>query len=224
VNREKLKGLFITDNDNQTLLGMPVILDLDLLPKIVNQVSEKQVNKQQLFDKYPEVFNGLGKFGGEVSLLLKSGAEPRSLAPRLIPHKKRGELQIELNRLVDSGVIAKYVSPALWLSPIVLVNKPNGDLKICLDPQYLYSQLIRAHCAIPTLPEILSRISRSKYFTTLDAKQGFHQIPLSEESSKLTSFMTPFGKYRWLRMPMGICNAPEIFHQQMPRRGGGLYR
>jgi len=94
---------YVTDNDNQTLLGMPVILDLDLLPKMVNQVSEKQVNKQQLLDKYPEVFTSLGKFGGEVSLLLKPGAEPRSLAPRLIPHKKRGKLQIELNRLVDSG-------------------------------------------------------------------------------------------------------------------------
>jgi len=187
---------YVTDNDNQTLLGMPAIVDLDLLPKMVNQVSEKQVNKQQLLDKYPEVFTGLGKFGGEVSILLKSGAKPRSLAPRLIPHKKLGKLQIELNRLVDSGVIAKDVSLALWLSPIVLVNKPNGDLRICLDPQYLNSQLIRAHRAIPTLPKIFSRISGSQYFTTLDAKQGFYQIPLSEESSKLTSFMTPFGKYR----------------------------
>ncbi|KAF6040248.1 hypothetical protein EB796_001462 [Bugula neritina] len=52
---------YVTDNDNQILLGMPAIADLDLLPKMVNQVSEKQVNKQQLLDKYPKAFTGLGK-------------------------------------------------------------------------------------------------------------------------------------------------------------------
>ena len=151
-----LVKFYITDNQNQTLLGMPAIVDLELLKVRVNQVSKQKVFRQNILDKYPDVFTGLGKFGDQVSLQLKSSAEPRSLTPRLIPHKKRTKLKTEIDRLVESGVIIKDVSPTQWLSPIVLVNKPNSDLRICLDPQFLNSQLIRAQCAIPILSEIFS--------------------------------------------------------------------
>ena len=68
---------------------------------------------------------------------------------------------------------------------------------------------------IPTTSEIFAGVGGAKYFTRLDAVKGFHQIPLDEQSSKLTNFVTPFGKYRFLRMPMGISVAPEIFHRTM---------
>lgn len=75
---------------------------------------------------------------------------------------------------------------------------------------------------LDTATEILARVGDSKFFTSFDATQDFHQISLAQELSRLTYFVTPFGKYRFLRMPMGICNAPEIFPQVMVETDSGI--
>ena len=206
---------YITDNDNQTLLGMPAIGALGLIPQLgVNQVSNNK-SSQSLIQNYPEVFVGLGKFGDPVKLVLKDTATPKQVSTRLVPQNMRGKLKKELARLERDEVIVRECGSSEWNSPLVLVSKPNGDIRICLDPQYLNSQLVRSKCAIPTTTEIFSKISGSQFFTTLDARQGFHQLMLDEQSSKLTSFVTPYGKYRYTRLPMGISCAPEIFHQRI---------
>ena len=64
---------------------------------------------------------------------------------------------------------------------------------------------------MPTLEEVLLRLSKARIFTTLDSKDGFYQISLDEKSSKLTTFWIPFGRYRYLRMPFGVSAAPEEF-------------
>ena len=204
---------YVTDNDNQMLLGMPAITDLGLLPKVrIEQVSAKS---HKVLSDYKDVFTGLGRVGEPVELVLKASAKPKAVPPRLVPNNLRGKLKKELDKLLDQGVIVRDTSPSEWLCPIVMAYKPSGEMRLCLNPQYLNKQLVRAQCAIPTTPEIFGRISGSKVFTTLDAKQGFHQIPLDEKSSKMLSFVTPFGKFRYVRLGMGICNASEIFHQTM---------
>jgi len=206
---------------------MPAIRALQLIPKLskVNQVGDMSSTQstQDIVDQYKDtVFQGLGVFGKSVTLQLKNAAVPKAVPARLVPHHLKPKLKAELDDLLDSGVIVKDDSPAEWVSPLVIVNKPNGKVRLCLDPQYLNTQLVRSQCAISTTTEIFARISGSKYFSTLDARQGFHQIELDLESSKLTSFITPYGKYRYTRLPMGICNAPEIFHQRMVSAMEGL--
>ena len=75
---------------------------------------------------------------------------------------------------------------------------------------------------MPTLEEILPKLSKAKVFTTLDAKDGFYQIGLDEESSKKTTFWTPFGRYRYLRMPFGISVAPKEFECKLHEKLTGL--
>ena len=75
---------------------------------------------------------------------------------------------------------------------------------------------------MPTLEEVLPRLSKAKVFTTLDAKDGFYQIGLDEASSKKTTFWTPFGRYRYLRMPFGISLAPEEFERRLHEQLSGL--
>lgn len=70
-------------------------------------------------------------------------------------------------------------------------------------------------CLLPTQTQIFASVANSKVFSSLDGKQGFHQLEIDHESSRLTCFLTPFGKFHYLRMPMGVTNAPEIFHQFM---------
>ena len=75
---------------------------------------------------------------------------------------------------------------------------------------------------MPTLEEVLLTLSKAKIFTMLDTKDGFHQVKLDDTSSYLTTFWTPFGRYRYLRMPFGISSAPEEFQRQMHTMLQGL--
>ena len=96
----------------------------------------------------------------------------------------------------------------------MLVTKPGTDrLRICIDPGQLNQAIQREHYQIQTPEEIFGSLTGDKFFSTLDATSGFLQMALDKSSSYLTTFATPFGRYRYLRMPFGICSAPEVFHR-----------
>ena len=107
----------------------------------------------------------------------------------------------------------KVLIPTDWVSNTVLVRKP-GKLRICLDPRDLNRALKRPHYLMPTMDDILPKLAEAKVFSVLDAKDGFWQVKLTERSSLLTTFATPFGRYRWTRMPFGICTTPEEFQRR----------
>ena len=100
------------------------------------------------------------------------------------------------------------------MSTLVLVNKPE-KLRICVDPQDLNKALLRADYPLPTIEEVATRLSKARVFSVLDAKNGFWQVQLDKESSYLTTFNTPFGQYRWLRLPFGIKTAPEDYQRRI---------
>ena len=104
---------------------------------------------------------------------------------------------------------------------MVAVTK-NGTLCICLDPKDLNHAIRREHYSLPTIEDVASRLYGAKLFTILDVKSGFWHVALNKQSSFLTTFYMPFGRYRWNRMPFGICSAPEIFQQRMHKLIEGL--
>ena len=108
-------------------------------------------------------------------------------------------------------------------SSMVVVAKP-GKIRICLDPRDLNKAIQRSKYQMPTLEEVLPRLSKAKVFTTLDAKDAFYQIGLDEASSKKTTFWTSFGRYRYLRMPFGISLAPKEFEHRLHEQLSGLDR
>ena len=101
-------------------------------------------------------------------------------------------------------------------------EKPNGDLRIYLDLRDLNKAIKREHYQLPTFQEISSRSSRAKVFTKLDANKGYWQIPLDEESTKSTTFSTPFGRYKYCRLPYGIHSAQEVFHKRVSPNFDGI--
>ncbi|KAK3737630.1 hypothetical protein QZH41_006455 [Actinostola sp. cb2023] len=117
----------------------------------------------------------------------------------------------------DKGIIKKETDPTDWISSMVVVAKPH-KIRICLDPKDLNQALKRPKYQMPTLDELLPKLNNAKVFTTLDAKDGFYQISLDEQSSKLTTFWTPFGRYRYLRMPFGVNTAPEEFECKLQEK------
>ena len=127
----------------------------------------------------------------------------------------RGVVKAELDAMADKQIITPVTEPTKWVSSMVVAQKKNGKVRICLDPQHLNKVVMRSHYPLPTIEEVASRLTNAKVFTVLDAKTGFWQVKLAEDSSYLTTFNTPFGRYRWIRMPFGISSAPEVWQQRM---------
>ena len=105
---------------------------------------------------------------------------------------------------------------------MVPVVKPNGSIRICVDLKRLNNEIEREKYPIPTVEDIVHKLNKSSVFSKLDAKSGFHQIPLDESSAKLTTFITPFGRFYFNRLPFGISSAPEIFQRIMENIVGDI--
>ena len=82
-------------------------------------------------------------------------------------------------------------------------------MRVCIDPSDLNKAIQRNHYPLPTIDGVLPTLKDAKIFSLVDAKDGFLQVKLSEQSSYLTTSWTPGGKFRWLRMPFGISSSPE---------------
>ena len=146
---------------------------------------------------------------------LDPNAKPVIHPPKKIPASVHQKLKKELDEMEKDVVISKVTSPTEWVNSLVIAEKPNGALRVYLDPRDLNKSLKREHFQLPTWEEISSRISGARHFTKLDASHGYWQIPLDLESSLMTTFNTPFGRYRFERLPFGILSAQEVFHKRI---------
>ena len=118
----------------------------------------------------------------------------------------------------QQGVIRKVgegPQPTKWVNSLVHRRKVNGQLRICLDPKDLNKAIRRDYHVTPALEEILPKFNGAKYFSILDSKSGYWNIELDEPSSYLTTFNSPFGRYRFLRMPFGLRMAQDVFHHRI---------
>lgn len=98
----------------------------------------------------------------------------------------------------ENEVIEPVTDPTDWCAPMVPVPKQNGSVRICVDLKKLNEAVKRERYVLPTTEEITAQLSGATHFSSLDAASGFWQIPLHPESSKLTTFITPFGRYSFL--------------------------
>ena len=112
--------------------------------------------------------------------------------------------------------------PTPWVSSVVVTTKKSGALGVCVDPRPLNKALKRETYPMPILDEILLDLSQAKVFTTVDLHSGFWHCVLDEESSMLSTFNTPYGRYRWLRLPFGLSISPEIFQKRVIQTLEGL--
>ena len=96
----------------------------------------------------------------------------------------------------------------------LLLEKKNGDLRICLDPKDLNQAIRLEHFQIPTYEDVVSRLGGKRFFTILDQKDSFWQVELDEDSLHMCTFNTPFSRYRFRRMPFGISSASEVLEKR----------
>ena len=234
--------VYVVAKASKLLLGSPAIRKLGLIKNIPgafsirairsmaknSETSKPQVevnfgSASDVKQKYPKLWSGLGKLDGELHIEITDGAKPfAQTVPRRVPVPLLGKVEAELDKMVNLDVIEPVDTPTDWCAPLVVVPKPNGNVRLCVDLTKLNKSVKREAYAMPSVEETLSKISQGCVFSKLDANSGFHQIPLDSESSELTAFITPFGRFKFKRLPYGITSAPEYFQKRMDKILQGL--
>ena len=187
---------------------------------VVNAQSCHVVN---VVNEFHDVFEGeVGTLEGSLDLVIDKKIPPVKLPCRRWPNPVKEKVRHEIERLEGLGVVEKVTQPTDWISSLVVTMKPNGQVRLCIDPKPLNKAIKRNHYPMRTLDDVLEELAGAEFFTHLDAKNGFWHVMLSEKCKHLTTFETPFGKYCWKRMPFGISAAPEEFQRRMDEALLGL--
>ena len=148
------------------------------------------------------------------------GAAPVKQPPRRLPFHKREEVRKHLDQMLDADVVEPSSSPRS--SPVVLVKKPDGSSRFCIDYGALNNVTKKDAYPLPRIDDTLDSLEGAKYFSTLDLQSGYWQDDVDSQFRDKTAFSTPFGLYQFKRMPFGLTNAPATFQRLMAVVFGGL--
>ena len=174
-----------------------------------------------LTEEFKSVFDAktLGCLNGPVTLRTDDVTRPVKCLPRRVPIAK---LRYELDGPVNLKAIIPVTEPTEWCSQISVQTKKSVRLRICIDPSHLNEVLQRGTYPLPTIDDLLPELANAKVFSKVDLSNGYWHCKLDEASSPLTTFVTPYGRYRWLRLPFGTKVSSEIFQRKLNESIEGL--
>ena len=210
----------ITDSEKLGLISV----NFDMIKnekhiKIVNEVKDQREEtfRQTIEREYPDLFKGIGLMDSEISIKLKDGAMPHVEPIRRVPHAMQEPLKQELDKLVSEGILHKVdiSEPIEWLNSFFCIKKPNAKIQLCLDPAHLNRWIIRPRHSSKLVDDVLHNLNGEKFFSVVDSTSSFYNHKLDKESSKLMTFGTPFGQYRYLRMPMGALLSSDVYQYKV---------
>ena len=138
---------------------------------------------------------------------------PVSLPPRRVPFSQREEIGKQVEKLKQKGYVEK--SKSAYGAPVVPVMKKDGSLRLCIDYRQLNSKTIPSVYPIPRTDDILDCLHGSQYYSVLDLKEAYHQVPVKEADKEKTAFVLPGEKLQWLNMPFGLVGAPYTLSAAM---------
>ena len=171
-----------------------------------------EFTKDAVMSEYSDIFGEeLDHMEGKVHLESDPNVAPTVMLLRRVPVVLIEKLKNEIDCLTQRKVISPIQEPTDWISSMIAAKKPDGNIRLCIDPHYLNLALKRSHYPLPVIEEILPELSKAKVFSKIDLKEGFLQVELDEETSKLTVFQTLWGRYRFHRMPFGITQPRKFF-------------
>ncbi|KAL1254358.1 hypothetical protein QQF64_016587 [Cirrhinus molitorella] len=201
---------------------LPVVLtnetDRDItIPQKSGEIESQECEMPEVFAQHDLDFGHTQKVKHCIKLHNETQFkhQARPIHPRDI-----GAVRKHLQELLSSGVIRESESP--FSSPVVVVRKKNGDVRLCIDYRKLNLQTVKDAYAFPNLEETFSALNGSKWFSVLDLKSGYYQIEVAEEDKPKTAFVCPLGFWEFNRMPQGVTNAPSTFQRLMERCMGDI--
>ena len=157
-----------------------------------------------------------------VDTVLSEDNEPVQKPARRVPVAMKEKFKKELHMMENAGIISKLDrnTPTPWLNSYVIVKKPNGSLRICLDSTDFHKYIIQPVCNSRTLDNVSHLLKDAKYYSVFDATKGF--FPLSAKSKLLTAMLIPEGVYVFNVLAMGLCNAGDLFQSALRNLLSGL--
>ncbi|XP_062699501.1 uncharacterized protein K02A2.6-like, partial [Aedes albopictus] len=182
-------------------LGIVSIKSVKMCDEEAKRESVINEEADEVVERFSDVIVGDGKLKGKVNIELNDEL-PRVQEPRRVPVQVRGKLISELENLEKRGLIEKVNEPTEWTSNIVIVMRKD-KIRICLDPTDLNRAIRRPRYQMATLEEILPDLKDAKVFSTLDVRNGFWHVELTDSSSRLTAFWTPEGSSNCKKHYMG---------------------
>lgn len=220
----KTLDLYVIDKGTTNLIGRQWLAELNIpikIPKANLQnnyiISEDKNVLKNLISRYKSVFDGtLGKYtGGLAELSVREGATPIYCRARSVPFALRERVDAELDAMLRAGVI-EPVDRSDWATPLVVVRKPDGGLRICADFKVTLNKVLAVdRFPVPKMDDLFSNLSGNEYFTKLDLSQAYNQVVLSESSRKYTVINTHRGLFKYSRLVYGLSSSPGIFQKLM---------
>ena len=209
---------YVVDSASTPIVGYRSSIDLNLI-KLVLNVNAEQTS---IDEKYKSLFEGIGRLEGECNIHLKDGSIPTVYPARRVPEALKDKLQDELNRMERDGIIEKVTEPTEWVNSMVMIEKKNGTVRLCIDPVDLNKCIKCPYYPIPTLEDVTAKLHGAKVFSKMDARSGYWSLVFSATASEMTTFSTIYGRYRFLRMPFGLLSAQDEFQRRMEEAFEGL--
>ena len=164
---------------------------------------------------YPNSFDRLGSLKGAYNIRIDPTVKPVTHARRKVPIESKEAIDKELDYLIEEEIITEQVEPTPWVSSVTFPRKPNGEVRVCLDPSNLNKAIIREHHKPMTVEEIAHELAGATVYTKADALKAFLQIHLTHEASLLTTFNSHRGWLRFLWMPFGAKMSQDVFQLWM---------
>jgi transposase InsO family protein len=178
---------------------------------------------KRLLEKHESLFDGtLGHWRGETyDIELKPDAKPYHARAYPIPKAYEQQLRLEVERLEQLGVL-KRKNNSEWAAPVFIIPKKDQTIRFLNDFRELNKRIKRKPFPIPKIQDLLLKLEGFQYATSLDLNMGYYHIELSPRSKTYCTLVLPWGKYECQRLPMGLCNSPDIFQEKMNTLMGDL--
>ena len=180
---------------------------------------------RDLLSRYADVFSAgdwdMGRTSVTEHRIDTGNSRPVKVPPRRIPIHKHQEMEEAVQQLSDQGLIEPSTSP--WSSALVLVRKKDGSLRCCVDYRLLNAATVKDSYPLPRIDDTLDALSGSHWFSTLDLKSGYYQVPLADKDKPKTAFSTGRALWHWRVMPFGLSNAPATFERLMDSVLAGMH-
>ena len=176
--------------------------------------ADKRRDLMQLLSRFPTVTrNTPGKTNKAVHKIQTADSTPVRQKPYRIPHAYHADVLKELSEMEKNGIIE--LSESEWASPLVIVSKKDGGIRLCVDYRKLNQNTKFDAYPMPRIEEMLDKIGNSRFITTLDLAKGYWQVPVDPADREKTAFTSPKGLYQFVTMPFGLSGAPATFQRMM---------
>ena len=184
-------------------------------PVLGDQLNARQKREiQELLSEYPDVARDSPGHTTLAEHRIQTGLSPPTRQPPYrLAHANRDMVEKELQEMQRCGIISP--SSSEWASPMVLVNKKDGTVRLCVDYRRLNAASAAEAYPLPRIDDIIDQIGRAQYLTTIDLTKGYWQVPVASEDRHKTAFCTPFGLFEFNVMPFGLQGAPGTFQRLM---------